>query len=130
MAFPPPTIAANKAPGPPSSTTEHPDHHNALASAVNDITTELVTHLASPGSQGFAYIQDESLGAPVASESETWFAPDTGASYLYYDDGTSLVWVQYASASVVGQPNIAVLTQVEYNALSPPNADTIYYIVG
>ena len=42
MAWPPATIAADKAPGAPSSDTEHPDHHNALAAAVND-TVKYVT---------------------------------------------------------------------------------------
>jgi hypothetical protein len=42
MAWPPATIAANKAPGAPSSDTEHPDHHNALAAAIND-TVKYVT---------------------------------------------------------------------------------------
>lgn len=37
MAWPPATIATGKAPGAPSSDTEHPDHHNALATAVNQI---------------------------------------------------------------------------------------------
>ena len=41
MAWPPATIAADKAPGPPSSSTEHPDHHNALAAAVNEIVAYL-----------------------------------------------------------------------------------------
>lgn len=41
MAWPPATIAADKAPGAPSSATEHPDHHNALASAVNEIVAYL-----------------------------------------------------------------------------------------
>jgi len=42
MAWPPTAIAANKAPGAPSSDTEHPDHHNALAAAIND-TVKYVT---------------------------------------------------------------------------------------
>lgn len=37
MAWPPATIATGKAPGAPTSNTEHPDHHNALAAAVNAI---------------------------------------------------------------------------------------------
>jgi hypothetical protein len=37
MAWPPAVIAADKAPGAPSSDTEHPDHHNALAAAVNQV---------------------------------------------------------------------------------------------
>ena len=35
MAWPPATIADDKAPGAPSSDTEHPDHHNALAAAIS-----------------------------------------------------------------------------------------------
>jgi len=42
MAWPPATIAVGKAPGAPVSDTEHPDHHNALAAAVND-TVKYVT---------------------------------------------------------------------------------------
>lgn len=42
MAWPPATIADDKAPGAPSSDTEHPDHHNALAAAIND-TVKYVT---------------------------------------------------------------------------------------
>ena len=41
MAWPPATIADNKAPGAPTSDTEHPDHHNALAAAVNEIVAYL-----------------------------------------------------------------------------------------
>ena len=41
MAWPPATIAADKAPGAPSSSTEHPDHHNALATAINEIVAYL-----------------------------------------------------------------------------------------
>ena len=41
MAYPPDPIVADKAPGPPSSATEHPDHHNDLATAINDTVTEL-----------------------------------------------------------------------------------------
>jgi hypothetical protein len=42
MPFPPDPIAANKLPGPPVSNNEHPEHHNLLATAINDTVTELV----------------------------------------------------------------------------------------
>jgi hypothetical protein len=45
MAFPPDPIAADKAPGPPIDDNEHPDHHNELATAINDI----VAHVADFG---------------------------------------------------------------------------------
>lgn len=40
--FPPDPIAAHKAPGPPVDEDEHPDHHNELATAINDTTDYLV----------------------------------------------------------------------------------------
>ena len=47
MAWPPAAIAADKAPGAPSSDTEHPDHHNLLAAGVND-TVDYVRTLLDP----------------------------------------------------------------------------------
>ena len=46
MAWPPTPVDATKAPGAPSSDTEHPDHHNALANAINDTVTQVA---AMPG---------------------------------------------------------------------------------
>jgi hypothetical protein len=43
MAWPPPPIAADKAPGPPDDEFEHPDHHNELANAINDTVTEFTS---------------------------------------------------------------------------------------
>jgi hypothetical protein len=41
MSWPPASIAANKAPGPPSSATEHPDHHNEMATAINTVVARV-----------------------------------------------------------------------------------------
>lgn len=45
MAWPPDDypIPADKAPGPPVSNVEHPDHHNALATAINDTVEQVLT---------------------------------------------------------------------------------------
>jgi len=41
MSWPPASIAANKAPGPPSSPNEHPDHHNEMATAINTVVARV-----------------------------------------------------------------------------------------
>lgn len=43
MAYPPSAVAADKADA-TAIATDHPDHHNALANAVNDVVTELGTN--------------------------------------------------------------------------------------
>ena len=46
-----------------------------------------------PG-QGFTYTQDT---APTATKTgETWWQTSTGYSYLWWNDGTSLQWIQFA----------------------------------
>lgn len=48
----------------------------------------------------YDYIQDEAEGAPATPlEGQTWFAPDTGNTYLYFNDGATTQWVQSATSN-------------------------------
>lgn len=102
MAFPPGAIATDKTPGPPSSATEHPNHHNDLAAAINDTVAELVDHLldgvAHGSNGGYTYTTDETDPPVTPSVGETWFAPDTGTTYLRFDDGVSVGWLQASTS--------------------------------
>lgn len=49
---------------------------------------------------GFTYVQDATpVGLAVG---ETWFESDTGSSYVWTDDGTSLQWVMFAPGAGAG----------------------------
>lgn len=79
MAWPPAPIAADKTTGAPASATEHPDHHNQMAAAINDtvdhvsnLTTVAMSTPASPQAGDLRWNPAEdpptSGGAPSASE--------------------------------------------------------------
>jgi hypothetical protein len=54
---------------------------------------------------GYSYVQSESLyGEPInPTVGETWFDPDVGRTYLRYDDGTSILWIQTAGGGIPGE---------------------------
>lgn len=110
MTWPPAVIAADKAPGAPISSTEHPDHHNALATAINDTVGHITgagiavpseldatgtpsssTFLRGDGSWAAA---DSTIVQATAPSSPTvgqrWVDNDTYIEYIW--DGT--VWVE------------------------------------
>jgi hypothetical protein len=53
---------------------------------------------------GYTFVQSLSVdGSPVSPvEGNTWFDPDVGKTYLYYNDGVSTTWVQ--SGIATGEP--------------------------
>lgn len=59
MAWPPDPIAADKAPGLPDDINEHPDHHNALATAINDTVTYVETLSTSEAGELIYFLEDE-----------------------------------------------------------------------
>lgn len=74
--------------------------------SVDPLVTEWVTAPGGPGGAGgYTYVQDEADPPASPDVNETWFAPDTGITYLRYDDGDSVQWIQTASAD----GNVAVL---------------------
>lgn len=67
MAWPPGIIDADKSPGRPSSPTEHPDHHNQLAAAIND-TVGYLTQI-TPQDIGAATLQQGELASTAVQPS-------------------------------------------------------------
>jgi hypothetical protein len=56
MPWPPAPIAADKTPGPPVNAVEHPNHHNEMATAINDIVANVVPQVQPVNAQvGTAY---------------------------------------------------------------------------
>jgi hypothetical protein len=64
MPWPPPPVATGKAPGPPLSPFEHPDHHNALAEAVNELVAYVGT--LQIGTGGFPWLTVGSNNLPTS----------------------------------------------------------------
>jgi len=90
-------------------------------------STDYTTYWSSIA--GGAIIDDT---APAHLNGAFWWESDTGILWLSYNDGNSVQWVQ--PTGIQGPQGIpgpwTQITQAAYNALSPPNASTLYVIVG
>jgi hypothetical protein len=71
-------------------------------------------------------VSDGPPGSPTAGQ--LWWESDSGKLLIWYDDGTSSQWVEVTSPGPPGQ--WVQVTQAEYDALSPPDPNTLYVVVG
>lgn len=83
--------------------------------------------VGAPGTQVMS-IGDEPPDSPVFGQ--TWWESDSGNMFVYYDDGTSAQWVPAHVGTAPEGGDWVQLTQAEYDALSPPDPDTLYVVVG
>lgn len=121
------------------STVEKPDNGNNPPDPVD-------WDVMSSGGGSSVYVQDTAPATPAVGE--LWFKTSAPVGlYIYYDDGDSTQWVQtdgggssdgsgiteaeadarYAQSDWRHQVQI---TQAAYDVLSPPDADTMYVVVG
>ncbi len=62
---------------------------------VRQATTAPPAEPSETQSAGYAFIQDEAAGLPTATAfKQSWFAPDTGNSYVWYDNGAGGTWLK------------------------------------
>jgi hypothetical protein len=71
-------------------------------------------------------IGDSPPSTPTAGQ--LWWESDGGNLYIWYDDGTSSQWVP-ATIGISGTSWVEI-TQAAYDALSPPDPNVLYVIVG
>lgn len=81
---------------------------------------------------GTVSISDTPPANPLSGQQ--WFRSDTGVMYVRYPDADGSQWVvtsQPGPAGPQGPPGQwTQLTQAQYNALAPPNPNTLYVIIG
>jgi hypothetical protein len=74
------------------------------------------------------FIGDSPPGSPTAGQ--LWWESDSGNLLIWYSDVNSSQWVP-ATIGTPGPPGQWVqLTQAAYDALSPPDPNTLYVVVG
>jgi hypothetical protein len=77
-------------------------------------------------------VSDTAPASPV--DNQLWWKSDAGLMYLRYRDADSAQWVLSSPQPVAGPqgpPGLwTQLTQAQYNALSPPNPNALYVIIG
>lgn len=65
----------------------------------DDLNDTITIAATGSGAGGYNYVTDETSPPATPAVGETWFAPDTGNTYLRYDSGGTPVWLQSATSS-------------------------------
>jgi len=130
-------IASNKS-NSTTSATDHPDHHNILADAINAVQTALGVNLsgaaaAAPvqsvaGKTGSVTLAKADVGLGNADNTSDANKPVSTATQTALDAKVSSVTTGITGADQI--TNMVSLTQAEYDAIVTPNATTFYVIAG
>jgi hypothetical protein len=121
--------AANSVNGAPTAVRAgeliYDETENKLYAGQDDGTVTEISGGGGGGGNSVAYQADT---APEnAAAGSTWFNTTNGKYFIRYND----TWVELGSSpgiAVSGVAAIAVVTQAEYDALDPPDPDTLYIV--
>ena len=90
-------------------------------------TKKYVDDNAGTGGGGGASVTVADTPPSSPSNGDLWMESDSGTLYMSYHDGSSVQWLDVSGGSAQSWKQI---TQAAYDALSPPNPNTLYVVVG